>query len=137
VVILSSVSDQDDWMVRAIRAGAVSYIVKSAEVERLIQAIRHAAAGEVSVSQRVAARLMQEVQSPHHLRLTERERAVLCEIASGRTDKEIARSLTISLSTVKTHVRSILDKLDVDSRTQAVVYVLRHNLFSLDDLRVA
>jgi DNA-binding NarL/FixJ family response regulator len=80
---------------------------------------------------------MLEVQSPHNVRLTEREREVLREIAIGRTDKEVARSLAIALSTVKTHVRSILDKLGVDSRTQAVVYVLRNNIFSLDELRVA
>jgi DNA-binding NarL/FixJ family response regulator len=80
---------------------------------------------------------MQELQSPHRLRLTDRERAVLREVAIGLTDKEIARSLAIALSTVKSHVRSILDKLGVDSRTQAVVYVLRHNMFSFDELRVA
>jgi DNA-binding NarL/FixJ family response regulator len=137
VVVLTSVSDQEQWVIRAIRAGAVSYIVKNADVAELVQTIRQAASGQVCLSPRVAARLMQEVQSPHHLRLTDRERAVLREIAIGRTDKEIARSLAIALSTVKTHVRSILDKLGVESRTQAVVYVLRNNLFSFDELRVA
>ena len=137
VVVLTSVSEQDEWMVRAIRAGAISYIVKTAAVEELVQAVRQAAVGEVYVSSRVAARLIQEVHSPHQICLTERERDVLREIAIGRTDKEIARGLAIALSTVKTHVRSILDKLGVDSRTQAVVFVLRYNLFSLDELRAA
>jgi DNA-binding NarL/FixJ family response regulator len=80
---------------------------------------------------------MQELQSPHQVTLTDREREVLWEIADGRTDKEIARSLDIALSTVKSHVSSILDKLGVDSRTQAVVQVLRYNVFSPDQLRVA
>ena len=137
VVVLTSVSEQDQWVVRAIRAGAISYIVKSAAVEELVETIRRAAAGQAYVSSRVAARLMLEVQSPRTVRLTDREREVLREIAIGRTDKEIARSLAIALSTVKTHVRSILDKLGVDSRTQAVVHVLRNNMFSLDELRVA
>ena len=137
VVVLTSLSDQDHWVVRAIRAGAISYIVKSADVKELIETIRRAAAGQVYLSSRVAARLMLEVQSPHNVRLTEREREVLREIAIGRTDKEVARSLAIALSTVKTHVRSILDKLGVDSRTQAVVYVLRNNIFSLEELRAA
>jgi len=104
-------------VVRAIRAGASSYIVKTSDVQELVQAIRVAALGQVYVSSRVAARLMQEVQSPHQVCLTDRERDVLREIVVGRTDKEIARSLAIALSTVKTHVRSILDKLGVDSRT--------------------
>ena len=137
VVVLTSISEQDHWVVRAIRAGASSYIVKTEDVQELVQAIRQAAVGQVYVSSRVAARLMQEVHSPHQICLTDRERDVLREIVVGRTDKEIARSLAIALSTVKTHVRSILDKLGVDSRTQAVVYVLRHNMLSLDELRVA
>jgi DNA-binding NarL/FixJ family response regulator len=124
-------------VVRAIRAGAISYIMKTADVEDLVQAIRQGALGQVYVSSRVAGRLMQEVRSPHQIRLTDRERDVLREIVIGRTDKEIARSLAIALSTVKSHVRSILDKLGVDSRTQAVVHVLRHNMLSLDELRVA
>jgi two-component system, NarL family, response regulator LiaR len=137
VVILTSLSDQDQWVVRAIRAGAISYLMKSADVEELIETVRRAAAGQVYVSSRVVARLMLEVQSPHDVRLTDREREVLRQIAIGRTDKEIARSLAIALSTVKTHVRSILDKLGVDSRTQAVVHVLRYKLLSLDELQVA
>ena len=137
VVILTGVSDQDEWVVRAIRAGVVSYVMKTADVAELVQTIRQAAQGQVHLSSRVAARLMQEVQSPHHVTLTDREREVLREIATGRTDKEIARSLAIALTTVKSHVRSILDKLGVDSRTQAVVHVLRYNMLSPDELRVA
>jgi two-component system, NarL family, response regulator LiaR len=137
VVILTSVSDQDHSVVRAIRAGVVAYLMKSADVTELVQTIRQAAQGHVFLSSRVAARVLREVQSPHHITLTEREREVLREIAEGRTDKEIARSLAIALSTVKSHVRSILDKLGVDNRTQAVVHVLRYNMAVSDELRVA
>src|SRR5205807_7627014 len=119
VVVLTSISDQDHWVVRAIRAGAISYVVKSADVKELVETIRRAAAGQVYLSSRVAARLMLEVQSPHNVRLTEREREVLREIAIGRTDKEIARSFTVVLSTVKTNVWSIRDTLCVDSPTPA------------------
>jgi DNA-binding NarL/FixJ family response regulator len=65
--------------------------------------------------------------------LTDRERDVLREIARGRTDKEIARSLGVALTTVKSHVRAILDKLGVDSRTQAAVQVLRSQMLSPDE----
>jgi two-component system, NarL family, response regulator LiaR len=134
VVVLSSVSDQDDWMVRVIRAGALSYVVKTADIAELIQTIRQAAAGESRLSPRVVTRLMQEMQAPHEARLTGRERDVVREIALGRTDKEIARAFALSLSTVKTHVRSILDKLGASSRTEAVVRVLQSNLCSFDEL---
>ena len=137
VVILTSVSEQDQWVVRAIQAGAVGYVMKSANVALLVQTIRQAAQGQVYLSSQVAVRLMQEVRAPHRVTLTDREREVLREIAMGRTDKEIARALAIGLSTVKSHVRSILDKLGVASRTQAVVHVLRCNMFSPDELRVA
>jgi DNA-binding NarL/FixJ family response regulator len=134
VIILTGVNEQDPWLVRAIRAGAISYIAKTADVHEVLRAIRQAATGEVYVSSRVAARLMQEVRSPHQVCLTDRERDVLREIIVGRADKEIAQSLAIALSTVKTHVRSILEKLGVDSRTQAVVHVLRNKMLSLDEL---
>lgn len=130
VVILTSVSNQEQWIVRAVRAGAVSYVMKSANIAELFQTIRQAAQRQVYLSPQVAARLMQEVQSPHQVTLTDRERGVLREIAEGRADKEIARSLDITLSTVKSHVRSILNKLGVDSRTQAALYAVRTQMIS-------
>jgi DNA-binding NarL/FixJ family response regulator len=71
------------------------------------------------------------------MQLTERERQVLREIAIGRTNKEIARSLQIALTTVKSHVRVILEKLGVDSRTQAALQAVRYELVSLEEVHAA
>jgi NarL family two-component system response regulator LiaR len=138
VVVLTSSSDQDQWVVRAIRAGAISYVTKSSAVAELIQAIRRAAEGQVHLSPRAAARLMEEMRSPTRpISMTEREREVLREMAVGRTNKEIARSLDIALTTVKSHVRAILNKLGVDSRTQAALQAVRSQILSEDDLQAA
>jgi DNA-binding NarL/FixJ family response regulator len=138
VVILTSVSDQDASVARAIRAGAVSYLMKSADIAELVQTIRLAAEGQLRLSPRAAARLVREMRSPAtQLVLTGRERDVLREMAIGRTNKEIARSLDIALTTVKSHVRAILDKLGVDSRTKAALHAVRFQLMSEDDLQTA
>ncbi len=138
VVVLTSVSDQDRWVVRAIRAGAIGCVMKSSHVSELVQAIRQAADGHPHMTPQAAARLMQEVQSPTHpVRLTHREREVLRELAIGRTNKEIARSLNVALTTVKSHVRTILEKLGVESRTQAALYAARTQITSGADLEAA
>jgi DNA-binding NarL/FixJ family response regulator len=138
VVILTSVSDEDQWIVRAIRAGALSYVMKNGEIAEVVEAVRQAAAGTVRLSSRAAARLVRELQSPAHpVPLTDREREVLREIAIGRTNKEIARSLDIALTTVKSHVRTILDKLGMESRTQAALHAVRYHILSEEDLPAA
>jgi DNA-binding NarL/FixJ family response regulator len=104
-------------------------VLKNADIDVLVQTIRSAAEGQVHLSSRAAARLMQEMRSPQNqVRLTDREREVLREIATGRTNKEIARSLHIAETTVKSHVSAILDKLGVQSRTQAALQALRSDL---------
>jgi DNA-binding NarL/FixJ family response regulator len=138
VIILTSVNEQDASVVRAVRSGAIGYLVKSADVAELVQTVRSAATGQVHLTSRAAARLLQEMQSPTtQMQLTERERQVLREIAIGRTNKEIARSLQIALTTVKSHVRVILDKLGVDSRTQAALQAVRYELVSLEEVHAA
>jgi two-component system, NarL family, response regulator LiaR len=138
VIVLTSVSDQDASVVRAVRAGAIGYLVKSADVTELVQTVRSAATGQVHLSSRAAARLMREMHSPtSQVQLTDRERQVLREIAIGRTNKEIARSLHIALTTVKSHVRAILDKLGVESRTQAAMQAVRYELVSLEEVQAA
>ena len=138
VIVLTSVSEQDGSVVRAVRGGAIGYLVKSADISELVQTIRAAAAGQVHLTSRATARLMQEVQAPTtHTQLTEREREVLREIAIGRTNKEIARSLHIALTTVKSHVRAILDKLGVESRTQAAMQAVRYELVTLEELHAS
>jgi len=138
VIVLSSVDEEDASVVRAVQGGAIGYVQKSADVDELVQTIRSAAVGRVHFSARAAARLIQEMRSPTvAVRLTEREQEVLRRVASGRTNKEIARSLDIALTTVKSHVRSILDKLGVDSRTQAALYAVRSQMLSADELQAA
>jgi DNA-binding NarL/FixJ family response regulator len=138
VVILTSMDEEDASVVRAVQAGAMGYVLKSANTAELVQAIRSAADGQVHFSARAAARLIQEMRSPkNEVALTDREREVLRGVAIGRTNKEIARSLDIALTTVKSHVRSILDKLGVDSRTQAALYAVRSQLLSPEELQAA
>jgi two-component system, NarL family, response regulator LiaR len=138
VVILTSVSEDDAFVVRAVRAGAIGYVVKSADTGLLVSAIRSASEGQVQLSARSAARLMQEMRSPRNdLPLTDREREVLRHVAIGKTNKEIARLLYIAETTVKSHVRAILDKLGVQSRTQAALVALRSDLVSPNEIQPA
>lgn len=138
VVIVTSVSEDDATVVRAVRAGAIGYVLKDADMDVLRQTIRSAAAGQAHLSRRAATRLIQEMRSPTtHLRLTDRERDVLREMAIGRTNGQIARSLRIAETTVKSHVRVILDKLGVENRTQAALQARRSLMLSPDELKVA
>jgi DNA-binding NarL/FixJ family response regulator len=129
VIVLTSAGEDDAAVVRAVRAGAIGYVLKSAETRELVHTIRSAANGQVHLSAGATARLMQEVREPkHEVPLSDRERDVLREIASGRSNKEIARSLFIAETTVKSHVRAILDKLGVQSRTQAALHAVQTQL---------
>ena len=132
VVALTSVLD-DESVVAAVRAGAIGYLLKSAEAEDLRRALRAAAAGQVQLDPAAAARLVREVRSPAAPEtLTEREREVLGLLARGLANKEIGRRLGISEDTVKTHVSRILGKLGARSRTQAVLHGMRMGLVQVD-----
>lgn len=122
---------EDASVVGAVRAGAIGYLLKDTEAEALCQAIKAAAAGQVQLTPRAAARLMQAVSAPESTEeLTERENDVLRLLAQGQSNKQIARSLSIAEKTVKTHVSNILSKLGVQSRTQATLYAIRTGLVS-------
>jgi DNA-binding NarL/FixJ family response regulator len=137
VVALTSVLEYAS-VAGAVRAGAIGYLLKNTQVEELQRAIRAAAAGQVQMSPEAAARLVQEVRAPQHPNpLSERETEVLCLIARGRANKEIARDLTIAEKTVKMHVSTILGKLGLQSRTQAALYAGRTGLVPVDQLGVA
>lgn len=134
VVALTSVLE-DNAVVGAIRAGAIGYLLKDTEADELVRAIKAAAAGQVQLSPKAAERLMREVRAPESPeKLTERETDVLRLLAEGKANKEIAQDLTISETTVKTHVSNILMKLDVPSRTQAALYAVRIGLVSEESL---
>jgi len=132
VLALTSVLE-DALVVGAVRAGAIGYLLKDTQAEALCQAIKAAAAGQVQLTPKAAARLMQAVQAPEAPEaLTERETGVLRLVAKGNSNKQIARTLHNTEQTVKTHVSHILAKLGVQSRTQATLYAIRAGLVSPD-----
>ena len=125
---------EDASVYGALRAGAIGYLLKDTEADELRRAIKAAAAGQVQLSPKAAARLMNEVQSPPSPEdLTERETDVLVLLATGLSNKEIAYQLGIGEKTVKTHVSNILGKLGVLSRTQAALHAVRIGLVSIGD----
>jgi two-component system, NarL family, response regulator LiaR len=130
VIALTSVLESAA-VVGAVRAGAIGYLLKDIQAPELRRAIKAAAAGQVQLSPQAAAYLMREVRIPAVTEaLTERETEVLHLLVQGQSNKEIARTLQIVEDTVKTHVKHILAKLGVQSRTQAVLCAMRLGLVS-------
>lgn len=130
VVALTSVLESSS-VVGAVRAGAIGYLLKDIQASELRRAIKVAAAGQVQLTPQASAYLVREVQTPETTdMLTGREREVLRLLALGHSNKEIARDLQIAEDTVKTHVKHVLAKLGVQSRTQAVLYAMRQGLIS-------
>jgi len=134
VVALTSVLE-DASVVGAVKAGAIGYLLKNIEATELIDAIRAAAAGHVRLSPEASARLVREIHAPNSPEtLTPREVEVLRRVASGESNKEIARDLGITEVTAKSHVHSILGKLGMLSRTQAAIHAARIGLISIDQV---
>ena len=132
VVALTSVLE-DRLVIDAVEAGAAGYLLKESGPEELIEAIRAAAKGEVRLHPKAQKRLIKEVRTPEMREsLTERETETLRLIAKGMSNKEIAENLTVSEVTVKTHVSSILSKLNLQSRTQAALFALKEGLVGLE-----
>ncbi len=132
VVVLTSFS-QDELVFSAIKAGALSYLLKDADAETVLHAIHAASRGEAILHPRIAQRLMIEVTTPTRgqdsaAALTAREMEVLQLIAQGRSNAEIASQLVITERTVKAHVSNLLGKLHLSDRTQAAVYAWREGL---------
>ena len=130
VVALTSVLESTA-VIGAVRAGAIGYLLKDIQASELRRAIKAAAAGQVQLTPQASAYLMHEVRTPEAIEaLTEREREVLRLLVQGHSNKEIGRDLQIAEDTVKTHVKHIMAKLGVQSRTQAVLYAMRFGLVS-------
>lgn len=135
VIILTSFGEEDK-VLPAIRAGAQGYLLKDIPPTELVQAVREAFQGKVQLHPEVAKKLMSLAaaqEKPTTSRttnsengLTDREQEVLQLIADGMNNRDIAAKLVISEKTVKTHVSNILAKLNLDDRTQAAIYALRH-----------
>lgn len=133
VIILTSYHE-DEHIFNAVKAGALSYLLKDSSPSELVAAVRAAARGESTLHPMVAARLLSEMQQRQHTPLddlTPRERDVLALIARGRSNHDIAAELVISEPTVRTHVANILSKLHLADRTQAAIYALQQNLAPL------
>jgi two-component system, NarL family, response regulator LiaR len=134
VIVLTSSSD-DEHLVRALKAGALSYLPKTAGVDQVIESVRAAARGESVLQPSATTRLLRELRQssadPLH-QLTPREIDVLKALAQGRSNREIARTLSVTEETVKSHVSSILAKLALADRTQAAIFALKHRLIPLD-----
>ena len=134
VVVLTS-HHEDALVFPAIKAGALSYLLKSSLPEEVIEAIRAAAKRESRLHPRIAQRLMQEISgdSPSLDALPPRELEVLKLVAQGQDNRGIAADLVLSEKTVKTHVSNILSKLQLADRTQAAIYALKQRIVPLDD----
>lgn len=137
IVVLTSFHE-DEHIFPAIRAGALSYILKDIGPDELGEAVRKAARGEAVIHPRVATRVIQEVQGIRKdhtnpfTELTDREMEVLRLIAAGLSNQDIAEQLVISEKTVKGHVSNILGKLHVADRTQAAVYAWQKGIVRRD-----
>ena len=134
VLVLTS-SPDDQHLVAALKAGALSYLPKTAGVDQVIDAVRAAARGESVLQPAATARLLRELRQATAdplAQLTPRETDVLKGLAQGRSNREIARVLSVSEETVKSHVSSILAKLGLADRTQAAIFALQRHLVPLD-----
>lgn len=140
-VLMLTVSDDEDDLFAAVKAGAAGYLLKEVSIEEIAGAITASVCGQSLISPTMAAKLLTEfaglakrvdegtsVPAP---RLTERELEVLRLVAQGMSNREIAAVLFIAENTVKNHVRNILEKLHLHSRMEAVVYAVREKLLDI------
>lgn len=131
VIILTSFADQDH-VIPALKAGASGYQLKDIEPDDLVKTIRQVVKGENALHPKVTSHVMTQFSGKENNEkaklneLTRREKEVLKEIASGKSNKEIASSLYITEKTVKTHVSNILAKLELQDRTQAALFAVKN-----------
>ena len=136
ILVLSSFTE-DDKVLSAIKNGASGYILKDSSPEELLIAIRDVYEGRPSLHPSITRLLMEDISPGKEAKsldepLTEREIEVLVAIAKGLSNQEIADQLTISHATVRFHVTNILQKLNLENRTQAALYALREGFTTLD-----
>ncbi|MBK9715099.1 MAG: response regulator transcription factor [Kouleothrix sp.] len=139
-VIVLTMYRQDQYIFDAIRAGARGYLLKNADAQELIEGVRHVHRGEALIDSHLAARLLDEFrrlsqtadQSVNLEQLTDGEMDVLRLVAEGADNQEIAQQLNLSAQTVANRLRVIYQKLQVNNRTQAVLYALRRGWVDLD-----
>lgn len=138
-VIMLTVSDEEADLYEAVKNGAAGYLLKDSSIEEVAQGVRVVADGQSLISPSMAVKLIDEfkqMSKPERsqvpgLRLTERELEVLRLVATGLNNREIAKRLFISENTVKNHVRNMLEKLQLHSRMEAVMYAVKEKLLEL------
>ncbi|GIH74513.1 response regulator [Planobispora longispora] len=141
-IIMLTVSDEEEDLFEAIKAGATGYLLKNVQLDEVPEVVRGVHEGQSLINPAMAAKLItefasmsrKEAERPPQLpvpRLTEREMEVLRLVAKGMNNREIAKQLFISENTVKNHVRNILDKLQLHSRMEAVVYAVRERMLEI------
>jgi two-component system NarL family response regulator len=137
--LMLTVSDEEDDLYEAIKAGANGYLLKEISIEEVASAIRAVVAGQSLISPSMASKLLAEfntlaraaeekVPAP---KLTDRELQVLRLVAKGMSNREVSEELFISENTVKNHVRNILEKLHLHSRMEAVIYAVREKILDI------
>ena len=140
-ILMLTVSDEEEDLYEAVKAGATGYLLKEISIEEVAAAIRAVNEGQSLISPSMASKLLtefasmikrtddrQQVPTP---RLTDREMEVLKLVAKGLNNRDIAKQLFISENTVKNHIRNILEKLQLHSRMEAVVYAVREKLLEI------
>lgn len=135
-VLILTMYSHDEYFLTALRAGADGYLLKDSPSDMVVEAIRTVARGESILNPSMTKRLLTFHQQQHQFKtveneLTEREREVLICLVQGLNNKDIAERLYISDKTVKIHVSKIFKKLNVKSRSQAVIYAVQHQLVPL------
>ena len=138
-IIMLTASEEEADLYEAVKSGASGYLVKDSSIDEVAQAVRVVADGQSLISPSIAVKLIDEFKqmsrpqpdSVPGLRLTERELEVLRLVAKGLNNREVAKQLFISENTVKNHVRNILEKLQLHSRMEAVMYAVREKLLDI------
>ena len=138
-ILMLTVSDEESDLYEAVKSGASGYLLKDSSIEEVAQAVRVVADGQSLISPSMAIKLIDEFKQMSQpdkgpvstFRLTERELEVLRLVAQGLNNKDIAKKLFISENTVKNHVRNLLEKLQLHSRMEAVVYAVREKLLEI------
>ena len=138
VVMLTS-SERDGHLYEAVKAGVAGYLLKSLDADELFNLLEGVTKGEPAMTRAMAGKFLKAVanrmadEEKGEEPLTEREQYVLRLVASGASNQEIAEKLSISVNTVKSHIKSILSKLQLENRTQAATYALQHGLVTPRD----
>ena len=138
-IIMLTVSDEEADLYEAVKSGASGYLLKDSSIEEVAQAVRVVSEGQSLISPSMAVKLIDEFKQMSRpekgqvpgVRLTDRELEVLRLVATGMNNREIAKQLVISENTVKNHVRNILEKLQLHSRMEAVMYAVKEKLLDL------